>query len=311
MTDIVPKPPKDQVLARIPWSKMIPDWTYTLKDDNGNTQTVRQTIRLEFILAKAEIDSPVTFWVSLQNSEVAPGAMTVDTNKARYWFQDKVTVKMHLARKSSSKGAADSLLDDMLLLASGPETHNGSGSVSSSVSFSFGTSFSGGFFDEVLTGNAGGSASVSESHSFSHSFEDFETSKDSTGHSTSHTYSMEMSLGGKYGDPSDLFDAHSISGILGAAFGVHSLYELPKLAKSDLPLITQAVWQANHNDDILHDAHLVIEVAQRLGACTQVGIPIGFTVVDVPVPATKMLVNQIKETIPFARLASMAKGGQF
>lgn len=126
-----------------------------LKDGNGKKQAVRQTIRLEFILAKAEIDSPVTFWVSLKNSEVAPGAMTVDTNQAGYWFQDKMTVKIHLARKSGSKGTTNQLLDDMLLIASGPETHNGSGSVSSSVSFSFGTSFSGGFFDEVLTGNTG------------------------------------------------------------------------------------------------------------------------------------------------------------
>ncbi len=314
MPNNVAQPNTVQVLARKKWTATLPDWTH---DMGLNKQKLRHTIRLEFILAKAELNSPVTLWVSMKNSEISPGKIAFDTKDTRGWFQDKVTVKMHLARPSSQKGKQDAVLDDMLLVASGPETKNGSGSVSSSVSFSFGGSISGGFFGETPTANAGVNASVSESHSFSHSYQDFETTNDSTGKSVNHTYGMELVEGAKYGgSPGDLFDQHSISGILGAVFGVHQLYKLPKLAKSDLPLIDQAVWQANHNKDIAKDAELVIEIGHHLGWCSQSKVPNKKPITGLWTPDTfesskKTVVHKIHQKIPFAELTKIATGASF
>ena len=217
---------------------------------------------------------------------------------------------MHLAPPAQPGGNRDALLTDMQLVASGPETHNGSGSVSSSVSFSFSPSFSGGFFDNLLTGNAGGGASLSETHSFSHSFQDFETSNDSDGKVAKHVYSMEMTLGGRYNEPDDLFDAHSVSGIFTAFFGGHKLYELPKLAKNDLPLVNQAVWQADHNNNITQDGELVLEIKQRLGACEQRHVPTPFATSG-PTSNTITITTTIRETIPFAELTKQATADRF
>lgn len=299
MSQNVNKPGTLDVLSKKLWNYSPKDTVNTIP---GVKQTPRMMLRGDFILAKADLNSPVSFWASLQTSEINPGKLLFDADQHRGWYQDLVTVDMSIVRKNA-KGEYERATE-FILMDSGPETHNGSGSVSSSVSFTFSANFSGGFFGDTVTANAGGSASVSETHSFSHGYSDFDTDKDSEDEVARTTYKMEIAASGaKYSNPVDLFPATSPGSVLKGLVGALSLYDVPALAKHDLQLISQAVWQANTSDWIAKDGVLLISITQRLAEAEILNAPgpvFGLTKIPLPRSGIHTLHYSYEVPLPFS-----------
>lgn len=244
--------------SRREWKKTVPQKEVTLKH---TSQKCKLDLVVHVIMAKASDVDPVSIWVSLENSLISSGKMTDDDDDKRGYFQDRVIVDMWLEDKHGKK------LTSFRRVSDGPSTVNGSSSTSSSVSFSFSSSLSAsvGFFGGTPTGNVGGgiNVGVSESHSFSKSLSDFRAINNSDQYRTSHTYKMSASSGGAYNKAVDLVPKGDSIGFFDAFKGI-KLYSPPDLAVANLPLISQAVWQANDNKDHHEDVVVKVQVKQRV-----------------------------------------------
>lgn len=182
---------------------------------------------VSFIMAQEDVGSPLTLWVTLENSLLRVGKpLQDDVDDAVGYFQDRidVTLTLGLPGKKAPIHYFNRIVD-------GPPTYNGSGAISSSVT----VSGSGGFFGYVPTANVG----VSDTHSFTQSLQDFETINDSDSVVARHAYVMKKSTGGDYNQPSDLMPDWGFS----ARFSAIKIHRPPALALDNLTLMSQAVWQ--------------------------------------------------------------------
>ena len=149
---------------------------------SGQTATI--TLEVSAIMAKADSNSRVVFWVGLDGSHTSPGPMKFKRKDKKGQFQDIIEVEM-IPLRSNPKSAWIPA-SDLVVITDSPTTYNGTGSFSNTVSFSFSSSFSGGFFGKDATSNASLSVSASESHTFGHSIADFELAN--------HTKAMHVHL---------------------------------------------------------------------------------------------------------------------
>lgn len=212
-------------------------------------------------IGKAAADQPMTVHVSLEDSVISSGPMFYNQHDKRGYFQDRIDVEMFLSDNRKDPR------DDFRRASDGPQTVNGSGATSSSVSVSFSVSGSAnaGFFGDTPTGGAGGSASlgVTNSHSFSRNLSDFKAVNTSGQFRIKHHYKMSESTGGAYLSAHDLVPHGDDIGFLEALRKIE-LYHPPDLATSNLPLISQAAWQATSNREYDEQIHAVIKVTQRV-----------------------------------------------
>jgi hypothetical protein len=220
-------------------------------------QKPRLALVYSAIIAREDLNAPVTVWVSLEGSSVNPGLpLQDDRDDARGYFQDQVDVTMSIGTDAQPS------VDYFVRTSDGPATYSGGGSVSSSVSVSVSGNLSVGFFGGTPTGNASVGGSVTETHSFSNTLADFEVANDSSLHDNliSHSYRMSKSDGAAYSEPEDLVPQQSFTG----AFKGVQLYKPPPLAVNDLPILSQAIWQSTDSARAMNPHRLFVRVRQRL-----------------------------------------------
>ena len=234
-----PIPQMDRTVASIP-----------LPGPGGTTvnhvlQTGHLQLLLSVVIGKPSGDDPVTIFASLDGSTISSGKMFADRNDERGFFQDRVTVRMSVSRP------------DLIAAGDGPSTQNGTAHTSSSTTLSFNTSAGLGFFGPTPTGNVSVGAGYSLSNSFSRDLTDFRVENHTLNNVAVHDYIMAACSGSAYTGPSDLIPSDVSQFVSGVV-----LRNPPPLATANLPLISQASWQANHNDDINAKAKLHIEIEQ-------------------------------------------------
>ncbi|WP_326523919.1 hypothetical protein [Sphingomonas sp.] len=212
-------------------------------------------------VGKGGANQPMTVHVSLEDSIISSGGMLFDRNDKRGYFQDQIVVEMFLTSDGQTPRS------DFRRVSDGPQTVNGSGATSSSVSVSFSVSGSvnAGFFGGTPTGggSVGASLGVTNSHSFSRNLADFKAVNTSTQTLIQHTYKMSQSSGAAYDSANDLVPKGDAIGFFDAFKGI-VLYNPPDLATSNLPLISQAVWQATSNREYDETIGVAIKVTQRV-----------------------------------------------
>ena len=269
-----------QICAR--HSKRSPTWTHR------ELQKSKAHLVVHASMAKPSDSDPVTIWVSLEDSYVSSGPMFYRETYSRGFFQDHVTVRMRLDGASAPQ---------LLRVSDGPQTANGSGSTSSSVSVTFSAGGNVGFFGPTPTGGANIGVAASDSKSFSRNLTDFRIINTSTDHMAVHEYRMSMSGGKVYDKPVDLWPTLGVMDVYGAALGnLPSFYEPPDLATSNLPLLSQCLWQANHTRDIKDTVSVSIEIVQRVVWVRMEGIMV--------VPTVKPIVHHCKQAFPLGNLVS-------
>lgn len=224
-------------------------------------QQAKLDLVVSVTIGKGGANQPLTVHVSLQDSIISSGKMFWDADDERGFYQDQVDVEMFLSRDGTTP------IDDLPRASDAPETVNGSGATSSSVSISFSVSGSAnaGFFGGTPTGGVGGGASlgVSNTHSFSKNLSDFKAINNTERYTIRHTYKMAESSGGAYEKAIDLVPKGDDIGFV-QAFRKIKLHRPPDLAISNLPLISQAAWQATTSREYDEKIHAVIKVTQRV-----------------------------------------------
>ncbi len=229
----------------------------TLKQSGKTTfQPSKVDLVLDVRIGKASLTEPVTVFASLESSNVSSGTMMINTDSQKGWYQDSVLVEMWLENTNGDARA------DLMRIADGPDTVNGSGSVTSSVSISFSGGANVGFFGGTPTGGASASIGISDTNSFSRNLTDFRTINTSDQFRATHEYKMSQSSGGAYDKATDLVPNGENIGFAGA-FQAIRLFTPPDLAINNLPLLSQCAWQANHTRDIKDSIMLKIRVTQH------------------------------------------------
>lgn len=237
--------------------------TSTFKCHSGQTAEIKTEFRA--IMAKADANSPVVFWVSAENSHASPGQMKYNRHDKKGEFQDRIEVEFIVLCEISPGSGNWHKVPDFSGVSDSPPAYSGTGSFSNSVSFSFSESFSGGFFGKDGTATGSVSASVSETSSFGHSIADFEIKNLTSGLHVWHQYLMRESDGGPYKQPADLIaGATSFPGPKTFYSGAQA-YDPCMMATCNLPILSQAVWQNNHgNDYVDFDVKVIVTIAQHL-----------------------------------------------
>ncbi|MCB1907592.1 MAG: hypothetical protein KDH15_09505 [Rhodocyclaceae bacterium] len=269
-------------------------------------QNAQLRLRAKIIIAKATPGAETYVYISLENTEISPGPMQVNKVNAKGFFQDLVTVTMTITR--AKKGEKPAPADEFLLLADAPGTQNGTGTTTSSVSFSVNGAASAGFFGPAPMATVQEGAGFTQSCSFSANHPNFATANDSTGRSAIHRYLMETAHQGMaYKEPEDLIDHTKpanpdiFSNLLHPdKWGVSTVMDPPKLACSNLELVSQAVWRSRNGHPIATDAHIELKIEQRLQKV--VSNTKGLDAFDVSSTVTHSAT--IRLNLPFARLAA-------
>jgi hypothetical protein len=234
----------------------VPGQTWTSATVGSPPQTPELSLVVRAIIAQADVDKPVTLWVSLEDSAVQPGSPMQDNKSdARGYFQDRVDVTMTLGTPNSNQPVRN-----FLRTSDGPTTYSGTGSVSSSATVSVSGNAGVGFFDDVPTGSLGGGVASGNTYTFGRSLADFEVINDSDSRVIRHSYVMSESKGGPYDKPEDLVPSLSFTEM----FHPINLHELPALATDNLPILSQAAWQSSDNNGVKQGHTLYIYIKQHL-----------------------------------------------
>ncbi|MFO7682963.1 MAG: hypothetical protein R6X34_23240 [Chloroflexota bacterium] len=208
-------------------------------------------------IGKAAEDEPVIVWASLEGSKIGSGKLYYNSDVEKGYFQDSVSVKMFI------HDSRDRVYKDLMRIDDSPDTDNMGGSVTSSVTISFNDGGNVGFFGGMATGGASGSFGVSSTNSFTESLKDFEVRNDSDSFVVNHQYYMAKSSGGIYRKAADLVPDPNHMEFFDH-FKEVTLYDPPPLATSNLPLMSQAYWQATHTRPIKDHLKIKVLVVQNL-----------------------------------------------
>lgn len=228
-------------------------WKLPNSIDMPGAPSSKLDLSLACSISKGGDDQPIQIIASLENSTISCGGLLVDARDNKSYFQDRVNVSMTIERHP-----------DLVRVSDGPATANGSSSTSSTISFSVSGGVNAGFFGPTPTGGANVGASMSSSHSFSRNLSDFTVTNRSDNHTARHEYHMNASSGAPYKHPHDLVPVDNMD--FGDHFKGITLFDPPELAIANLPIISQMVWQANHNRDIDETLMLTIKVEQHLAS---------------------------------------------
>ena len=215
--------------------------------DNGETATL--SFVATYRMGK-EIGGPITIHVDLKGTEISPGPMTKSERAEQGWFQDKIIAKMNIERHPEFLRSDDS-----------PGTTQLGLNTTSAVSVNYGAAASGGFFGPMPMGTLSITGGVSNTNSSSVQLPDFAVSNDSDSRTILHSYYMTNHAKGKYDHPTDLWinNVDLTEFLKGPEVGIP-----PKLASHNLPIISQAIWQATHSRASNETLLLDVTITQNL-----------------------------------------------
>ncbi|MEM6375604.1 MAG: hypothetical protein AAF686_05145 [Pseudomonadota bacterium] len=171
----------------------------------------------------------------LENSEYGAPTGLLDKNDYRGFYVEWLHVSMWLQTHGE---AADPKkpAPHWLIMREAPNTTNQTGSITSSISYGFDASA--GAMADMPTANFGGHIGVSSSHS--HTLTDFTFMQHSTAQVVNHEVNMTMTDDGEpYKHASDLINQWQ------SPFVGIRLRDIPNMAKSNVPLVSQGVWMNN------------------------------------------------------------------
>ncbi len=174
--------------------------------------------------------------VSLDGSEYgAPSDNMLDQSDMRGFYLETLRYWIWL----QSPGAAPDPTKpapDWTIVQEAPDTGNQTGSITSSINWGFDASA--GVFGDVPTANVG--ANIGVSNSTSHSLQDFTFIQSSNSTTLDHKLLMSQTGDGNpYSTSADLLNQWQ------DPFVGIQLRPLPELAKSNVPLVGQAIWMNN------------------------------------------------------------------
>jgi len=213
-----------------------------------------------------------TVFLDLDTTSFGVGTMTMDEKGARGWYLESVNYRAWL--QDPGKGADEKQARmDWPIGKEAPDTSNQTGSVSSSIAYTL--DGSAGFFGKEVTGNVGGSISIQSSHS--HSLTDFTFFQHSDAQVLRHEIRMTMAADGtSYSVPDDLLETTAAGNVVGAfgaviggVLGVAGPYDpefirqLPGMAKSNVPVVGQAVWMSNGKGALVDKLNLQLSMKAR------------------------------------------------
>lgn len=189
--------------------------------------------------------------VDLEGSEFGVGEGLRDDPEYRGFYIEHVSYQVWL-QHSGERPDVRRALNHWQIAQESPNSSNMTGSISSSISFNL--SASGGLFGDTPTGNVGGGVGFSSSHS--HTLNDFTFYQASSPNVLNHRITMTMTGDGtRYSAVKDMFDLVDAYN----PFDYHTVHVLPGIAKSNLPLIGQAVFMTR--DDAALDDVVTVHVA--------------------------------------------------
>ncbi len=209
--------------------------------------------------------------VNLDGTTVSPGVLVNNNGLTRGWYLDKITVEMYIEEPHASR---------FVLRKDSPQGKNGSANTSSSISDTIGIQ-GGVFADNPM---AMGNFSETITSSFNHNLEDFKIVNQSNvvkNDHVLHIYKMSGCSNGAYNGHHDLVNESAVSFVnvsqqlnwsdvvnaaiaggvaAGVAVGVVAartkailkngvLYDLPDLATSKFPIISQGLWMTSDDED--------------------------------------------------------------
>lgn len=179
--------------------------------------------------------------VDLEGSEFGAPTNMKDQNDYRGFYVEWIHYSMWVQAYGD---AADPTkpLSHWMIVREAPNTTNQTGSISSSISYGFDAS-AGAMGDLPMT-NVGGHIGVSSSHS--HTLTDFTFMQHSTAQVVNHEVNMTMTA-----DGSPYSHAFDLTNTWQSPFVGIRLRDLPNMAKSNVPLLGQAVWMNTDNSPLV------------------------------------------------------------
>jgi hypothetical protein len=203
------------------------------------------------------------------------GQLAKNQSDIRGWFMEEVEVEVTLSDPSFK------------LVQDSPATSMGSSSTTSSTGLSFDEGL--GTFGPTPTMNVGVGLNIG--WSFTRSLSDIAIVNRSTLTCVSHKYRLASSRGGSYSSPQDLLDRSPA----GVAQGV-PLFEIPDIAISNMPIITQAILSGPQTNRELDVQFIVRGRLRKIEKTFQV-----FTVQGESAEGT--VIEAFKITVPLSRFA--------
>jgi len=259
-TTVLPLQSKSVTIAPqiVPFDATFPIVTPLTLDTSKGSQTIHGRLNSKFIAQSQEyFDNTVTagrrvkrmIAVDLNGSSYgAPSTNMLDQDDMRGFYVEKIRYRIWL----QTPGAAadfNSPAPDWVICKEAPDTSNATGSISSSINWGFNASA--GVFGDMPTANVGGNFGVSNSNS--HTLTDFTFYQLSDSSRLDHNILMSQTGDGNpYKDTNDLFNQWQ------SPFVGVRLRPITSLAKSNVPLVGQAVWM-NETDAGLVD-QLVVNI---------------------------------------------------
>jgi hypothetical protein len=201
------------------------------------------------------------------------GQMVKNQADIRGWFMEEVEVEITLSDPSFT------------LTTDSPSTTMGSSSTSSSTGLSFDEGA--GTFGPTPTMNVGVGLTIG--WSFSRSLSDIAIVNKSTNNRVSHKYRLASSRGGSYSSPQDLLDRSPAGVVQGVP-----LFEIPDIAISNMPIITQGIFQGPQTNKDLDVQFIVRGRLRKIEKTFQV-----FTVQVETAEGT--VIEAFKITVPLSR----------
>lgn len=182
----------------------------------------------------------------------APSNNILDQNDMRGFYVEWIRYRVWLQTPGAPVDPDNPApAPDWFISKESPDTSNQTGSVSSSISWGFNASV--GVFGDVPTASVGGNFGVSSSHS--HALTDFTFYQYSTANILDHKIVMSMTGDGNpYSSTSDLFNT------LQSPFVGVRLRPLTSLAKSNVPVIGQAVWMNDSDAGLVPKLQVCISI---------------------------------------------------
>lgn len=229
-------------------------------DDRDVNQQVSGSIVVEIRLVSDMFSDPKTHtdkrrrfvYVNLNGTKFGCSPR-FDQNDVRGGFIDRVAAQVWIQKAGPGNDPTHNV-PGLGIVDESPKTKNASGRVTSSISFSV----SGELGIQGKTPSAGIGAGVTIGQSFSHDVSDFTFYNRSTVSLLYHIFEMTQTGNGHpYSSARDLLDP------LQSPFVGARLHSLPALAKSNVPIVSQAIW-TNIDDAAIAPEYNNLEVAVAL-----------------------------------------------
>ncbi len=229
-------------------------------DTSHGSQTVQGRLNVMFtVQSQAFIDhsqqsKQVTrriIHVSLDGSEYgAPSDNMLDQDNMRGFYLETLRYWIWLQTPGAPPDATKPA-PDWTIIQEAPDTGNQTGTISSSINWGFNASA--GVFGDMPTANVG--ANIGVSNSTSHSLQDFTFIQKSNATTLDHSiFLSQTGDGNPYSTSADLLNQWQ------NPFVSIQLRPLPSLAKSNVPLVGQAIWMNNTDAGLVNKLNVQVQV---------------------------------------------------